>query len=200
MPAPVDKDDTVRRDARPAKEERPRREAVEDVRIDRLDVDWSDGGIPDFIGRLPLRIHQAGNANDLSVQINVAMLPPVEDFRGYEAAAPGAGQYIMRAADEQRQHRFAIETCLVQGSERRRNHGQILSAALSLTGLVGAVVLGLFGNGWVAGILAVVAVGGPLAAQTLAGLIAQAEGSNRRGGQVVPSKAPDPGDKPDQDA
>lgn len=124
------------------------------------------------------------------------MLPPVEDFRDYEAAAPGAAQYIMKAADEQRHHRFAIEDLLVKSSERRRTMGQLLSAALSLTGLVGAVVLGLFGNGWVAGILAVVAVGGPLAAQTLAGRLAKNEGADPHRSSETPRQDRNTGDKP----
>lgn len=162
-----------KRERKPAhKDQTPEDGVVREVNLDRLDMDWS-GSLADVTGRLPLRISQAGHANDLNVQINVAMLPPVEDFRGYEAAAPGAAQHLMQAADEQRHHRFALETRLVEGSERRRFAGQIFSALLSLVGLGGAITLGLFGNPWVGGVLAVVAVGGPLAAQTLAGMLAR---------------------------
>lgn len=175
-----DGDGTKRPIRKPTDKPKAARQEVEDVRIDRMDVDWSDGGLPDFVGRIPLRIHQAGNANDLSVQINVAMLPPVDDFRGYESAAPGTASYLMRAADEQRRHRFSVETALIHGSERRRDRGQLLSAALAVIGLSGAIALGLYGNSWVAGLLAVVAVGGPLAAQTMAGMIARQEISATR--------------------
>jgi uncharacterized membrane protein len=168
-----DGDEGKRPVRKPTDKPRTSRQDVEDVRIDRMDVDWSDGGLPDFVGRLPLRIHQAGNANDLSVQINVAMLPPVDDFRGYESAAPGTASYLMRAADQQRRHRFEIEAALVRGSELRRNRGQLLSAGLAALGLSGCIALGLYGNSWIAGLLAVVAVGGPLAAQTMAGMIAR---------------------------
>lgn len=82
MPAIDDKDAAGNPQPKQRSDKRSKQEIVEEVRIDRQDVNWSEGGIPDFIGRLPLRISQGGNANDLSVQINVAMLPPVEDFRG----------------------------------------------------------------------------------------------------------------------
>ncbi len=128
---------------------------------------------------MPVTIQQGGNANDLSVQINVAMLPPVEDFRGYEAAQPGTAHCLMKAADEQRHHRFQIESQIVSRSERRRDIGQIISGALAMTGLIGAIALGLHGSPWVAGLLAIVAVGGPFAAQTMAGMMARAEMQGR---------------------
>lgn len=104
----------------------------------------------------------------------------------------------MKAADEQRHHRFAIEDLLVKGSERRRTAGQLLSAVLSMTGLIGAILLGLFGNGWVAGILAVVAVGGPLAAQTLAGRLGKADGADPRNPREPSRPDRNPGDKPER--
>lgn len=138
-------------DGSDGRETRTQREAEKDIRLDRQDIAWTDGELTEIVNHLPLRISQSGSANDLKVSINVAMLPPVNDFRGYEAAAPGTADYIKRAADEQRAHRFAIETTLVNGSERRRDRGQLFSAMLAATGLAGAIVLGLYGNAYVAG-------------------------------------------------
>lgn len=56
MPAVEDKEASENHASKRTPNERSKREAVEEVRIDRLDVDWNEGGIPDFVGRLPLHI------------------------------------------------------------------------------------------------------------------------------------------------
>lgn len=152
----------------------------QEVHIDHNDVDWRGGSVAGLFRVLPLTISQSGHTNDLSVQINVAMLPPAEDLSSYEKAIPGTAEYIMRAADEQRHHRLAIENQQVTRAERRRDVGQILSALLALVGLGGAIALGLFGNPWVAAVLATIAVGGPLAAQTLAGALARQQAADEQ--------------------
>lgn len=109
-----------------------------------------------------------GHNNDINVVLNVALLPPAGDIRKYEKALPGSGDYIMKAADEQRVHRLALEGIIVKGIESRRSRALWTSFILSMAGLIGATAIGIFGNPWVAGLLALVSVGGPLAAQTMA--------------------------------
>lgn len=172
------------------RERPPARRRSDEAHIDDRDVDWSGNPLGGLARALPLAISQHGNANDLSVQINVAMLPPVDDFNSYEKAVPGTAEYIMRAADEQRRHRLAIEAQQVARSERRRDVGQLISGLLALVGLGGAITLGLFGSPWVAAMLATIAVGGPLAAQTLAGALARQQLADDRSPQrpVTPPK------------
>ena len=114
-----------------------------------------------------------GNHNNVRFAINVALLPQADDLVQYEAAIPGAAGYIMKAADEERAHRHALERLVVEEAEKRRHFGLRTNFSLSSLGLIGAAVVGIWGHPWVGGILAVVAIGGPLAAQTLAMTLAR---------------------------
>jgi uncharacterized membrane protein len=174
-----------------------RRKAELEVHFDKQRLDWETDSNLDFSGALPLNI-KTGHNSEVNVQYNVALLPPVDDFNSYEKAIPGTAEYIMKAADEQRRHRLAIESQQVARSERRRDIGQYISGLLAFVGLGGAIALGLFGNPWVAAILATIAVGGPLAAQTLAGALArQQEADKQRSPMTVPAPTQSSAKNPD---
>lgn len=134
------------------------------------DGDGADGRIVEHVlERMPYNL-SIGNNSKISVQLNVALLPPAEQFAKYEKTRPGTAEHIIAAADQQRLHRQKLESDLVAGSERRRDRGQIVGAGLSLVGLFGAIALGLFGDPWVAGLMVIASFGGPLAANRLAAL------------------------------
>lgn len=137
--------------------------------------------LEDLVERQPLNLSVGGSNNHVHFAVNVALLPPSEDMSRYEEVFPGATEYIMKAADGERSHRHSLERLLVQGGERRKALGLGMSFALSLTGLFGAIGVGVWGSPWVATILAVVAVGGPLAAQTLALTLAPRDDAPRSG-------------------
>lgn len=143
--------------------------------LDRSSVDWRRSPTADILRAVPVSV--INNSGHIDIRLNVALLPPAEEFKSYESAVPGTADYIIKAADEQRRHRLALERQQVDGAERRRDRGQLYSFVATLAGLVGAVALGILGNPWLGGIIAIVSVGGPLAAQTLAGRFFAAEQS-----------------------
>ena len=65
-------------------------------------------------------------------------------------------------------HRMQLEDLVTRGSERRQNLGQLLTFTLAISGLGLAALCGIFGNPIVGSILAIVSVGGPMAAFVLA--------------------------------
>jgi len=144
------------------------------VSLDQETGDWASDEVLSRVNMLPLNIRTSGNS-PVVITVNVAVMPPAEELAKYENAVPGAGEHIIAAADQQRFHRQGIENKLVDGSERRRDRSQLISGGLSFTGLIAATVLGLLGNPWIAGMIAVVAVGGPLAAQQMATTIAKSD-------------------------
>src|SRR5262245_41312036 len=91
-------------------------------------------------------------------------LPPPVLLQEYNSAFPGVVQKIIAWTEEQRQHRMELERLRAQGSERRLNRGQWVAAAVALGGLLLATAVGIWGNPWVASIIAIVSVGGPTAA------------------------------------
>jgi hypothetical protein len=117
-----------------------------------------------LVERQPLNLSVGGNHNQVHFAINVALLPQAEDLRHYETAFPGSANYILKAAEEERAHRHRIELQLVAGSERRNDRSQLISGALYFAGAAAATLLGMSGNYWIAGLMLVVTMGGPMAA------------------------------------
>ena len=79
------------------------------------------------------------------------------------------------------------------------NRGQVITAGMAGLGLVLSAVVGIWGNWFVASVLAIVAIGGPTAALYLA--------SNNKLPSLTPDKSiatktdprpPKPGDRPEQ--
>jgi uncharacterized membrane protein len=94
-------------------------------------------------------------------------IPPPSMLREYNEAVPGLGERIVRWVESQSEHRRALENLRTKGAEERMNRGQVLAAAVAAIGPVVAGVTAVFGNPWTAGIIAIVAVGGPTAAVAL---------------------------------
>lgn len=97
-------------------------------------------------------------------------------FKQYEDSFPGTVEQIIKLTVQQGRHRQELERLKTQGEERRLNRGQFIAASVALLGIAIAGFVGLYGNLWVAGVIAIVGVGGPTAAVWLA--------------RVVPSHSP----------
>jgi uncharacterized membrane protein len=95
-------------------------------------------------------------------------LPPPTILSDYEKAFPGLVAKITSWTDEQRAHRMALENQVTNGSESRMNRGQIIAACVAGWGITLAALVGIFGNPYVASIVAIVSIGGPAAAVYLA--------------------------------
>jgi uncharacterized membrane protein len=95
-------------------------------------------------------------------------LPPPSVLAEYNAAYPGLVDKIVEWTEIQRQHRQALERQTAEGSERPMNRGQLIAATVAIWGLTLAAAVGIFGNPYVATVIAIVAIGGPTAALLLA--------------------------------
>jgi uncharacterized membrane protein len=95
-------------------------------------------------------------------------IPPPPVLEEYERISPGLTKQLIDWTDQQRQHRQAIEKKKTDGSEARMNRGQFIAAGIAVLGLALSTVLGIFGNPWVAAVMAIVSIGGPTAAVYLA--------------------------------
>jgi uncharacterized membrane protein len=95
-------------------------------------------------------------------------LPPPQVLAEYNDAYPGLVEKIIHWTEQQRQHRMSLEQTRTQRTEARLDRGQWIAGSVALGGLLLASVVGIFGNPWVAGVIAIVAVGGPTAAVAIA--------------------------------
>jgi uncharacterized membrane protein len=92
--------------------------------------------------------------------------PPI--LREYEEIFPGLGARLVEWTETQRAHRQALERTRTDGAERRMNRGQVWAGLVSLVGLPCSCAVGIWGNWFVASVIAIVCVGGPTAAVYLA--------------------------------
>lgn len=95
-------------------------------------------------------------------------IPPPSLLAEYNKVMPGLGDKIVSWTEQQKDHRQSIERGGFNGSQTRQNRGQLIAALVAFWGLTLSGVVGIWGSPWVAGILAVVSVGGPVAAIVLA--------------------------------
>jgi hypothetical protein len=77
-------------------------------------------------------------------------------------------EQIVAWTNQQRKHRFDLERTRVERSENRLDLSQRNAFTIAALGIVGAVITAIFGSPWVAGIIAIVGVGGPAAAMVCA--------------------------------
>ncbi|WP_158306006.1 hypothetical protein [Azospirillum sp. B510] len=82
-------------------------------------------------------------------------------------AVPGLDRKIVEWANSQHYARIEREKLTTEGSERRMDRAQRNSMIIATLGLILATVQGIWGNAWLGGIIAAVAVGGPTAATIL---------------------------------
>jgi uncharacterized membrane protein len=95
-------------------------------------------------------------------------LPPPALLSEYDRAFPGLVQKIIEWTEEQRKHRHKLEDKVTTGSEKRMDRGQIIAGVVAVWGLTLAAICAIFGNPYAAGVIAIVAIGGPTAAIFLA--------------------------------
>ena len=94
----------------------------------------------------------------------------------YDNMVPGLADRIVRKWEEQQDHRRKLERTVVERDEGRMDRSQKYALVIALAGLGMAAVLGLAGaSPWIAGVVAVVAVGGTSSAV----LIGQSLANNR---------------------
>jgi uncharacterized membrane protein len=140
-----------------------------------------------------LKNPQVTKALEISMSFMVARgslpLPPADILAEYEREFPGLGQKLIEWTEQQREHRQSLERYRAEGSERRMDRGQLIAASVAITGLLVAGAVGIFGSAWAAGLIAIVAIGGPTAAIWLA--------STMNGkGQAFPGARPPRAPKP----
>jgi uncharacterized membrane protein len=95
-------------------------------------------------------------------------LPPPQILQEYKSISPALVEKFVEWTELQSAHRRELERTGTERAERRFDRGQWIAATVATGGLLLAAVVGIFGNPWVAGMIAIVAVGGPTAAIWLA--------------------------------
>jgi uncharacterized membrane protein len=95
-------------------------------------------------------------------------LPPPQILNEYEKLIPGFSRELLEMTKLQGEHRRTSDTERLKRDERRKDRGQVIALVVALAGLALAAAEGAWGNGWVACLIAVVGVGGPLAAIKIA--------------------------------
>jgi uncharacterized membrane protein len=139
-----------------------------------------------------LKNPQVTKALEISMSFMVARgslpLPPAEILAEYEREFPGLGQKLIGWTEQQRGHRQSLERQRAEGSEPRMDRGQLIAASVAITGLLVGGAVGIFGSAWAAGIIAIVAIGGPTAAIWLASTMNH---KNQLPPSATPSKQPD---------
>lgn len=107
----------------------------------------------------------------VSMSVHHGPIPPADMLEAYENAAPGTAAKIIEWADEQMGHRHQLEEQQTRGDEKRMDRAQRYTLTLAIVGLIIAGVTSVWGNAWVAAVIAIVAVGGPNTATVLSRLI-----------------------------
>lgn len=95
-------------------------------------------------------------------------IPPPSLLAEYNKVIPGLAEKIVGWTEQQRDHRQGLERQQVAASQQRLGRGQIIGGGVAFFGLALAAIVGIFGNPWTAGIIAIVSVGGPTAAVAMA--------------------------------
>jgi uncharacterized membrane protein len=96
------------------------------------------------------------------------MFPPAFILTEYKSEFPEIVSKIIEWTEKQTDHRQRLERDDFEADKRRKDRSQIGALAVALTGLLLSALVGTWGNGWVAGVIAIVAMGGPTAAIVLA--------------------------------
>jgi uncharacterized membrane protein len=86
-------------------------------------------------------------------------LPPAIELEKYNQIVPGAAERIIAMAEKQTAHRMELEKHAVAEQLRQSARGQLFALIIGVTGIIGAVIVGLIGNAWVAGTIATAALG-----------------------------------------
>lgn len=91
------------------------------------------------------------------------LLPDAEEFRQYEDAVPGAGDRILSMAETEQTHRIDLTNKEQEKYYKSNNMltlvGVICSMIVSVCGIAGAVILGIVGQSWAAGVIGTLSLG-----------------------------------------
>lgn len=93
-------------------------------------------------------IHQAIRRESFSGPI-----PHPDLLKGYEEIQRGFAERIIVMAEEEQRHQIRCEQEIVHSSSSQSSRGQWFGFSIAILFLCGAVVLGLYGHDWLAGIL-----------------------------------------------
>ncbi|AVQ34452.1 DUF2335 domain-containing protein [Staphylococcus muscae] len=90
-------------------------------------------------------------------------LPDPKDFSKYEEVLPGSANRIIEMAEKNQQHRIRIELTEQELYYKSNNtitsKGIYSSTIISIVGIVGAVILGVFGSELASGIIGSLSLG-----------------------------------------
>lgn len=90
-------------------------------------------------------------------------LPDPEDFKKYEEVLPGSANRIMEMAEKNQQHRINLEIAeqekYYKSNDEITRKGINSSTIISIVGIIGSVILGVFGKEWAAGIIGTLSLG-----------------------------------------
>ncbi len=96
------------------------------------------------------------------------MLPPAFVLEEYKRELPEIVPKLVEWTGRQITHRHNLEEKVSDASERRKDRSQLGAAAVAIVGIVCETVVAVSGATVAAIVIAIVAVGGPVAAYTLA--------------------------------
>lgn len=90
-------------------------------------------------------------------------LPEPDDFKKYEDVLPGSANRIMEMAEKNQDHRIKLEITeqnkYYNSNDTITAKGINSSTIISITGIIGAVMLGIFGREWAASIIGTLSLG-----------------------------------------
>ena len=92
-------------------------------------------------------------------------IPLPQELKRYDDVMPGLSKHIIENWQYQSQHRQSIEQEVLSRNERRKDRSRLHALIIALVGMGLAAVLAAIGaSPLVAGIIAVISVGGPASA------------------------------------
>lgn len=90
-------------------------------------------------------------------------LPDAKEFEAYEKVLPGAGDRILRMAENEQKNRIDLnkkeQENFYKSNDKLTIIGVISSMVVSVSGITGAVILGVMGQPWTAGVIGSLSLG-----------------------------------------
>lgn len=97
-----------------------------------------------------------GNSSSISFteqKLHSGPIPSPESLDKYNSIIPNGADRIMKMAENQSQHRMKIEEREINSQYRQNVLGQIFGFIISILGIVGGIISGIYGSPWVGGII-----------------------------------------------
>lgn len=90
-------------------------------------------------------------------------LPDAKEFNEYEKALPGAGDRILKMAENEQKNRIELtkseQEKYYESNDKLTIIGVICSTIVSAFGITGSVILGIVGQPWASGIIGTLSLG-----------------------------------------